>query len=340
MKISDMPRKSTNMKNNFWTVCLILGCYTSVASQNTLTIDLASEPIGTISLPLQTGDHTIILKNKLPRGWYTIKVEVEDVLLEPLSLPPDGTKSAFTSIANCDSLKSIVKLLYQLDSEAELPAKRAELAALLIPENVTCSDYGAALQMDTTFDSRYEVKGLKKSQILKITVKRTNKAGKELEWVRIYKTPERGKWLTSYSFNFITQGFSKERLFFAKNIGMDSFQITGETNRKWMDFVPGITFTWLPAAGFKRDVSLGVSGGIGFDSEKPVVFLGGSLLYNQNLSLTIGIAAHRIKDLNGKYNEGDIIRENLSPDQLMIDPYRINPFISLSLRFDKNPFAL
>ena len=194
--------------------------------------------------------------------------------------------------------------------------------------------------MDSTFDSKYEIKNLAKSQILKITVKRTNKVGKELEWVRIYKTPSRGKWLTSFSFNFVTQAFSKERLYFTKNVGMDSFQITRETNRRWMHFVPGITFSWLSAKSFKRDIGIGVSGGIGLEVDKPVVFLGSTIFYNQNLSLTLGIAAHQVKDLNGKYKEGDIIRENLSPDQLMIEPYRVNPFISLSLRFDKNPFAL
>ena len=317
----------------------MLGCYAPAFSQN-LALDLASEPTGSISLPLQTGNHTVILKNKLPGGNYEIKVEVEDVVIDPFSMPSGGDKSAFMDTTNCDSLKSIIEIIRNLDSEAELPAKRAELAALRISPNVRCPNYGTALKMDSTFDSKYEIKSLKKSQILKITVKRTNKAGKELEWVRIYKTPERGKWLTSYSFNFISQAFSKERLFFAKNIGMDSFQITGETNRKWMDFVPGITFTWLPAAGFKTDLAVGVSGGIGLDVDKPVVFVGCSFIYNQNLSLTIGAAAHQVKDLHGKYKEGDIIRENLSPDQLMIEPYRVNPFISLSLRFDKNPFAL
>ncbi len=322
------------------TVYLLLASCTPAFSQSILTLDLASAPTGSLSLPLQTGDHTIVLKNILPGGNYEIKVEVEDVLLEAFSMPSMGGKASLNDASNCDSLKSIVELLRQLDSEATLPVKRAELTALLIPENDSCPHYGAALNMDTTFDSRYEIKGLKKSQILKITVKRTNKAGKELEWVRIYKTPSRGKWLTTYSFNFITQAASKERLYFAKNIGMDSFQITSETNRKWVDFVPGITFTWLSAAGFGRDFGIGASGGIGFDLEKPVVFAGVSFIYNQNLSLTIGAAAHQVKDLHGKYNEGDIIREILSPDQLMIEPYRVNPFISLSLRFDKNPFAI
>jgi len=330
------------MKNILHTFCLLLTPCASTFSQNILTLDLASEPTGSLSLPLQTGDHTVILKNKLPGGNYEIIVEVEDVLFEPFSVTPFKPDTSSHKIQkeqkNCDSLKTIVQLINQLDSEDQLPAKRTELQALL-KDNDGCDEYPAALHMDSTFDSRYEIKDLKKSQILKITVKRTNKAGKELEWVRIYKTPERGKWLTSYSFNFITQIASKERLFFAKSIGMDSFQITGESNRKLMHFVPGITFTWLSAAGFKRDVGVGVSGGVGFDLENPVVFVGASFIWNQNLSLTIGAAAHQVKDLHGKYNEGDIIRENLSPDQLMIEPYRVNPFISLSLRFDKNPFA-
>lgn len=330
------------MKNIFSTICLLFICLLPLASQNILTLDLASEPTGSLTLPLQTGNHTVILKNKLPGGNYSISVEVEDVVLEPFpvnTLSKEPPNKLYQT-EGCPGLKSIVEYIRQLDSEVELPAKRAELAALLIPANGTCSDYGVAVNMDTTFDSKYVIKDLKKSQILKITVKRTNKAGKALEWVRTYKTPARGKWLTSYSFNFVTQAFGKERLFFAKNIGMDSFQITQENNRKWVDFVPGVTFTWLPASGLGRDLGVGFSGGVGFDLEKPVVFFGLSFVYNQNLSLTLGAAAYRVKDLNGKYREGDIIRENLSPDQLMIEPYRVNPFISLSLRFDKNPFAL
>lgn len=328
------------MKNILSTICLLFICLLPLASQNILTLDLASEPTGSLTLPLQTGNHTVILKNKLPGGNYTITVEVEDVLLEAFSIPSESdNKTGLINTSNCSSLKSIVDRLLQLDSEAELPAKRTELRALL-NENGGCPDAPLAFLMDSTFDSKYEIKNLAKSQILKITVKRTNKVGKELEWVRIYKTPSRGKWLTSFSFNFVTQAFSKERLYFTKNVGMDSFQITRETNRKWMHFVPGITFSWLSAKSFKRDIGIGVSGGIGLEVDKPVVFLGGTIFYNQNLSLTLGIAAHQVKDLNGKYKEGDIIRENLSPDQLMIEPYRVNPFISLSLRFDKNPFAL
>ena len=36
--------------------------------------------------------------------------------------------------------------------------------------------------------------------------------------------------------------------------------------------------------------------------------------------MTFGFAAHQVKQLHGKYKEGDLIRENLSTDQLMIEP--------------------
>ncbi len=329
------------MKNNFWLLCLAIGFSATLSAQkDTITLDLAKEIPGSVTKSLSPGTYELVIKNKLPKYNYDIKVIVEDEVLPPL--PTDVISKSGVKLfdAVCTEIETLMNEINLLDDETALPSKIAKLKSLLVTKNDKCEQYGTAENLIARTETKFKIDDLQKSQTLTITVKRTNKEGKELEWIRIYKTPSRGKWLTSYSFNFITQWGGKEMLFYTKNIGMDSFLITREHNRKWVDFVPGVTFTWLPACGMKQSLAWGWSGGIGFDLAKPVVYVGGSLIYNQNLSMTFGFAAHQVKQLHGKYNEGDLIRENLSTDQLMIEPYRVKPFISLSLRFDKNPFTL
>ena len=330
------------MKNNFWLLCLTIGFSATLSAQkDNITLDLAKETPGSVTISIPPGTYELVIKNKLPDSYYDIKVTIEDEVLEPLSAASIAKSEKSFLLDPCPQIKTLVEEIKALEDETELPSKLAELKPLLeAHSNTSCDSYGAAESLLSRSESRYELKGIQKSQTLTITIKRTNKEGKELEWIRIYKTPSRGKWITSYSFNFITQWGGKEMLFYTKNIGMDSFVITREHNRKWVDFVPGVTFTWLPAYGMKQSWAWGWSGGIGFDLAKPVVYVGGSLIYNQNLSMTFGFAAHQVKQLHGKYNEGDLIRENLSTDQLMIEPYSVKPFISLSLRFDKNPFTI
>ncbi|GAA4896845.1 hypothetical protein GCM10023311_21990 [Flaviramulus aquimarinus] len=150
----------------------------------------------------------------------------------------------------------------------------------------------------------------------------------------IYKTKPRGKWQTTFGFNFIHLG--NNNTFFSKSV--DSiYVITEGTNQNKYDFHPTLMFTWLKNN--NDEFNVGFSGGLGYDLEKSLsVFLGGSLIYNQNITLTLGIAFHNQKKLNSNYEEGDIIKENLTFEQLHGDFIRINPFISLSFRLDKNPF--
>jgi len=329
------------MKNNFWLLCLTIGFSTTLSAQEkTITLDLATETNGSVTVSLSPGTYNLVIKNKLPESNYNIKVMVEDEEFPPFSTDAIIKSGGKALTGACGEIETLINEINLLEDETALSHKIAELKYLLILQKNTCENYGTAENLIARTETKFKIDDLQKSQTLTITVKRTNKEGKELEWIRIYKTPSRGRWITSYSFNFITQWGGKEMLFYTKNIGMDSFEITREHNRKWVDFVPGVTFTWLPACGMKKSLVCGWSGGIGFDLAKPVVYVGGSLIYNQNLSMTFGFAAQQVKQLHGKYNEGDLIRENLSTDQLIIEPYRVKPFVSLSLRFDKNPFTL
>ncbi len=330
------------MKINFIATSFMACLHFAAIAQTQIIIDLAEEKEGSITVPIKTGNYDIIVKNRLPNKAYEISIEREDKVIPPLKIDQDIVKTQnFT--ADCDALEKLITVIYSLDDETALPQKKEELMSRISNPGSGCDETveKAKKLHDALKNYKYPITDLSKSETIKVTIKRKNNAGKDLEWIRIYESPARGKWLTNYSFNFVaTQMGSKERRYFAKSDGSTEFVITEEENRQWVKFVPGVTFTWLYSKGFRDALALGGSGGIGFDLENPVVYLGFSFVYNQNISLTLGYAAIQVKQLNGKYSVGAKIKENLTSDQLMVDTYRFNPFISASFRFDKNPFKV
>lgn len=326
------------MKQTFSLFAFYLSLTVAAQNPQTLVLDLATENPGSITQTIQPGEYKVELRNLLPTGGYSVAILLEDELLPTFAT--DALKPASAEKIDgdpCKPLADLEKEIFALEDEKQLPAKRAE-----IEQHTECAEYPAVKSRLKSLEYHSaNIFTIKKSQKLSITVKRTTKDGKTLEWKRVYKTPARGQWLTCYSFNFVSPVMGKERSFFAKSVPNDTtFQITREGERKLLAFVPGITFTWLSSRGTERNWAIGGSGGVGFDLEKPVVFLGASLIYNQNLHFSLGFAAHQTRQLHGKYVEGQIIRENLTEDQLNITPYRVNPYFAVSLRFDKNPFKL
>lgn len=209
--------------------------------------------------------------------------------------------------------------------------------SLSLPEKKDDKEEQQSLQTSTkTIDTI----DLKHNQDLTIKVvvlgKKENDGSfqKEKEYKYTYQTRRKGSWQSTFGFNFIR--LSNTDTYFSKTQD-DNYVVTKGTNQNQYDFHPSIMFTWLQNNG--KEVSFGVSGGLGFDLEKSVsVFLGGAVSYNQNITLTIGMAFHNQKRLNSQYKEGDTLAESLDFDQLHKDYMRLNPFISISFRLDKSPF--
>ncbi len=113
--------------------------------------------------------------------------------------------------------------------------------------------------------------------------------------------------------------------------------VTKSNNEKEWEYYPSIMFTWLNNG--STNFKFGFSGGFGYNLDNSIsVFTGGSIIYNHNITITAGLAFHNQKELSSKYKEEDVITENLDFDQLHTDFIAINPFISISLRLDRNPF--
>ncbi|MEO2082294.1 MAG: hypothetical protein ABGW88_02230 [Leeuwenhoekiella sp.] len=139
-------------------------------------------------------------------------------------------------------------------------------------------------------------------------------------------------WATTIGFNAIF--LSNNTLY--RSLDSDGMiSIVEDGGQKTMDLVPSVMFTY---AKFGNDFAIGPTAGLGFDLDNISVFGGASLGIGQNFILTAGLALHKQDKLEAQFVPGQTLDNALSFDDLHEGYYRINPFISLALRLDKNPF--
>lgn len=293
----------------------------------------------------------ISIENKIPLKEYNISITKKSIPIDVFNLPSESKEIETTGggVAMCAGFISEVYEIYELDKEELLASKLKdirkkikEIETILVERDTTdegclSSHIKAAKSIIELTKNKIWEGSLKRGEQLEVVITRSNEEGKTLKWTQIYSTESRGKWQVSYGFSFITEGFNKENIFFAKQ--SDSvYAITKTNNRKSMNFAPSLFFTWMPTKSINKPWNLGLSGGLGFDFESPTVFLSPTISYNQNLRIHIGLVAHKQSVLLGQYEEGQIITENLNKDQLHEELYKLNPFISISFRFNQNPF--
>ena len=328
--------------------------YVGARAQEIFSIDLAkgqnieTRQTVTAGVPLQ-----IIIKNKLLNQEYSISVQKKFQLLEELSLnASEGTINSLRLNEKCLITKK-ANALNKLDKEKMISKGVNNLKELLLlyeqkeatkEENkrdtiCTKSDIANALFVIEKTRKRLLPQTLKKGEYIEVTISRKVEGDddKEITWTSIYTTEKKGKWLTTYGFSFVPELISKSESFFSKQADT-VFTITELNKRSRLNFVPSVFFTWFPYKDIEKDFSFSWTCGLGFDLEAPTAFLGGNLLYNQNIGISFGLAAHQQDFLNGRYEEGEIITENLGEEQLNEKLYSINPYISVIFRLGSSPF--
>lgn len=145
----------------------------------------------------------------------------------------------------------------------------------------------------------------------------------------IIKSESDWKWTTSFGANAV---FLTNRSRFTS---LDNTVVQNKDG-KMMELMPSIMFTFMNN---QRNFSPGFTGGVGFNFEELSVFAGGALGIGQNIILTAGIAVHKQNRPNTDYVVGQAIDSSVTSDDLNKMQYRVNPFVGISFRFDKNPFV-
>lgn len=190
----------------------------------------------------------------------------------------------------------------------------------------------------------------------------TNKLVKKQETTYILTTTsKRGTWRAMYGFSLISTHFlyKDEQYFLQANTipeatttipasgnepertetqpARTEYKITKENDPRYFNLVPAIYFTWIDYKQLRNKWLHSWTGGLGFDLQAPVIYLGHQVTYQQVLCLNYGISLVQQSRLNGRYKPGQVLQENLTADQLHTNPYRPQLYLGISFRFNENP---
>ncbi|MGE8512930.1 MAG: hypothetical protein ACN6N7_09550 [Chryseobacterium culicis] len=170
----------------------------------------------------------------------------------------------------------------------------------------------------------------KRNTELTITVNTTDKDPKE----RVYKvkTQTDWRWTTTFGANAI---FYTNRNKFISQTDSGLQKVTEVQSNKTMELMPTVMFNFMD---YQNTFSYGFTGGLGINFEEIAVFVGPSIGIGQNIILTAGVGVHKQAIPNSNYSVGQTIDSSVTNDNLNESQYRVNPFIGISFRLDKNPF--
>lgn len=321
-------------------------------SNSKIIVDLSESP-GKYTKPISVGQaRTIEIQNRIltnPNLSYSIDISVSSKLISSFQTELEGFSEflnanlAESDTLDCESLKLWNTKFDTISSEKDLP-KLIMAAEYIATESTNKVDTSGCMELTNLLNNiaynknvfKQTVLSISKGQVLTIKITRTGNNETKV-WEYIYEAPERGRWITSYGFNYVSYLFSKPDNYFLKQVDT-TFQITEGTTRDWFDVNPTVMFSWLSSNNELSNWNFSLTGGLGLNIQDPSVLIGAGLLYNQNIGINIGITGHRLQKLHSKYTPDEIIKENLEPDQLHQNVLRVNPYINFSFRFSENPF--
>lgn len=315
-------------------------------AQELLPTDLSTHAANTsISYSIEAGNHRVVVRNVLPsqRDRYTVSVIVGNTPIPPLTLDEFEPRMPEITLTDedCTRLKAAYDSLRNASVESEVPSRVRALEEAL--DDSSCSEdvqAAARVLLASTTIVMDRVHSVRVGQQVTVTVTKGGTDGEAVTtWTSIYSTGSRGTWRATYGFSFVTDWLSDNETYYADEVGEGLYEVAAEKNREPLTFIPSLFFSWLPVSSELRTWSTSLTAGLGFDLSAPVVFLGGAITYNQNLSVSSGVALHQQQVLRGRYVLGDTIQANLTEDQLHSKAYRPNIFVSVALRFGANPFA-
>lgn len=331
------------MKSKVFILFTFIVCSLMSYSQETLTIDLSSPT----DLPIQPCKISAInVKGGVPGIIYKLKVEIENVDVTALDYKPeayDPTKGG--KAAECPDFDSVFNQLKEFLAKPAADKTEAKYAEYIRGLNKLLD--GGKCKMPEVINKAQDIVNevkpyhvnivLTYGQALHITVIRVT--DKTDSFTFTYRTASRGKFLITYGFGFAPKVWEPTR-YYTREIGKDSFEIKKQAKPGSMEFtfLPSVFFNWLPFENRNKNWSLSVTGGLGANANNFAVLAGVSAMFNQTIGLSVGGTFYNQKRLLGQYNEGDILKTNLTDNQLYETVIGLNGYIAIIFRLSENPF--
>jgi hypothetical protein len=344
--------------------CLIAG---ALRAQD-ITLDLSTLDAGkTSTQPLpRTGTLTVSIANALPNTAYSYQTQyhINEHAIPPLTVDfknaipladqSEGSREAFKATyavpllnGECsdpkrDSLTAAVVALEAVTDEQKVPDI---LAGKLVQSVDTVKDLAlagkcgeqATKAMNDLRRTAFSVPGsgpkVSAGQDLVITVSRFKAGKSDKTWTATFEGQDRGKWQMSYGFGFVYNQWSPSNTYTSKEVTgvANTYTVTNTHNPERLSFFPTIYYGWIPSGSGIHGWQPAWGVGVGFDLSNPAIFPSFDLVYNKNVTLHLGVAVAKVNKLRGQYHEGDTIKTNLTPDELVQSVYRINPSFAISL---------
>lgn len=314
------------------------------SQSETVIVDLAefNGKSGTIEKPLDIKKiRTVLLENKFVAFPYNAVIEVEAMMLPPIVI--NRFEPANTSA--CQDLLISYQNAYILatttdeDNADEHELKKALQRLIDVKQNSPCVDASLNKKIEELFAQTKKTIAvnidLQPRENLVITVTHGDKVFK-----MVFSGKQNSRWVINYGFAFTSRALEPKK-YFLEDLGADSFKINKKKKYDILDlrFTPAIFFSYFLNKNLNKNFNHSLTGGLGFNTQTPVVFLGYNAMYNQNVGISFGLGFYEQQKLLGKYKENQILKEPLDEEQLYETLiFRPNLFLSFNFRFADNPF--
>ncbi len=316
-------------------------------SMGQIIVDLSDKKNTTESIDIKKS--FLIVKNILPNPTYHYSFNIE---MNEEKIPSFST-SSFQSESCLDTIETkIYKKAYKeflnATEESQLPdlqRKLAEAISKLDNKYYSCKMEGneAIKTLTYTKDLYFSLRNNQTIVVKVIKSFTINKKDTSVTWTKTFKTPEKSPWLTHFGFTYQPNIFSRNDQFYSKadTSNANKFAITkknGNQNRFWENLSPTIMFSY-PVTNKEGDSHLAFSAIAATNFSTFSAGAGVSAIIGENVALGTGIMFTQKYVLNGIYKEGDIIKTNLTYEQLHEKKWGPEIYFTIGLRFDKNPFG-
>ncbi|MBW4888297.1 hypothetical protein KXQ82_01155 [Mucilaginibacter sp. HMF5004] len=325
---------------NLLTLLFLLSCAAGYAQKttkakisniDTISIDLALSNTAPLYQIANKKPVVVVIHNLLPNGHYTINQTRSLKLSGTLPVP---ATAATGGIDPCTGLEQALR-------DAKTETEFGQLMA--IAKNNNCEFYEKYLSVSTS--DPITVSKLN-NEVFTLTV--TNSDTRK-EWTLTIQTEESGQFVTVYGFTYIPFALYKPHTHFAQQnrdasgAPLGTYTITPASSESLAQYAPTVAFHYITKQSGTLSSSFTAGLGVALNSSSPgispIVIAGYSLLYNQNMGINFGIAAHQMTNLKGQFTSGQVIATSLQEADLNEQVTRFNPFVSIIFRFGSSPFS-
>ena len=300
-----------------------------------LVIDLqAQHPGTTLERPLYLSGKTvlsILLVNTIPAEPYQISLMLDNAELPAITLnPSQQLGSLFLDFAaGHDEKGEELPELTSGSGEEGTSVPTGSSPLYLLDSSSKLSQYYVANVVEMRPGQRLTVR---------VAGSIPGEGDSRGVWTIIFDGGTRGSWQISLGFGSPVL-FDGHRQYVAQRDSSGKhYRIAERRSEELFELIPAVFFHWTPTESHLSDWSWSLTGGLGLDFDEAVIFLGGAVTFNQNITISVGGVAHQVERLNPRYEVGDAFPIELDTEQLHRTFYRVNPFVGVTFRLSSNIF--